>query len=261
VVLIVSSMAVFRGLWTSQDPYAQGFYDITTAQDSPGDGHPFGVSVQGGDLYAQIIYGARPSITIAVFTTIGVTALGMLVGTLAGYYGGKVDAVLSRITDFVLGLPFLLGAIIFLSVFANRTVWVLIIVLTALGWTEMTRVMRGSVIQTKSYDFVEAARALGAKNRLIIWRHIVPNSITPVIVLATLAVGGIVSAEATLTFLGIGLPPGTVSWGGLISEAQTPAMNGNPHLLIFPCAFLVVTVLSFILLGDALRDALDPKIR
>lgn len=261
LVLLVVSMAAFPWLWTSKDPDARGFFDVTTANQGPADGHPFGISVQGGDLYTMVIHGARPSIVIAVLVTLGVTVIGMLLGTLAGYYAGWLDSILSRITDIVLGLPGILGAMIFLSVFGERTIWTVIFVLVILGWAQMTRIMRGSVIQAKSWDFVEAARAIGARDRLIILRHIVPNSITPVIVMSTIYVGVFVSAEATLTFLGIGLPPGSVSWGQQIAEAQVVAMNGHPHLLIFPCAFLIVTVLSFILLGDTLRDALDPKTR
>lgn len=261
VVLAIVSMAAFPQLWTNQSPDDAGFFSLTDARQPPSEQHLFGTSIQGGDLYTMLIYGARPSIVIGVVGALGIGLLGVLFGTIAGYYGGVIDTVISRAVDIVLGLPFLLGAIVLLSIFRTRNVAIIALVLILLGWTTMTRVMRGSVLQTKTADFVEAARALGARDRLIIWRHILPNALAPAIVLITINVGVLVGVEATLTFLGIGLQPPTQSWGIEIAAGQVPALNGYPHLLIFPCAILIVTVLSFILLGDALRDALDPKTR
>jgi len=158
-----------------------------------------------------------------------------------------------------LGLPFLLGALVFLALLGRQNIWTVGAVLVVLSWPPITRIMRGSVISVKSQDYVEAARALGASSPAIIRRHILPNSLAPVIVLATLYLGGFVSAEATLTFLGVGLQAPTISWGITIAEGQELAIGGYPYLLVFPCTALIITVLSFILLGDALRDALDPR--
>jgi ABC-type dipeptide/oligopeptide/nickel transport system permease subunit len=158
-----------------------------------------------------------------------------------------------------LGLPFILGALVFLSLLGTHSIWAVSLVLIALSWPPITRIMRGSVIAVKALDYVEAARALGASNASIIFRHILPNSIAPVIVLATLYLGGFVSAEATLTFLGVGLQVPEISWGITIAQGQDLAVAGYPHLLVFPCAALILTVLAFILMGDALRDALDPR--
>ena len=257
MVLAVISMAAFPTLWTDADPerclLIQGF-------DAPSDKHVFGATVQGCDMYAHVVYGARPSIIIAVFVTLATTLIGATLGIVAGYYGGWLDTAVSRVTDVFLGLPFLLGALVFLALLSGRqNIWTVSFVLIVLSWPPIARIMRGSVIAVKSQDYVEAARALGASGPSIIIRHIVPNAIAPVIVVATLYLGGFVSAEATLTFLGVGLQVPEISWGITISQGQLIAVSGYPHLLIFPCAAVVLTVLGFILMGDALRDALDPK--
>lgn len=257
IVLAVASMAAFPQLWTSTDPTA---CQLTQGKAGPAPGHPFGFTIYGCDMYAQVIYGARPDIVIAVLGTVGVLAIGLLLGTLGGYFGGWVDVVVSRLTDVFFGLPFILGALIFLSIVGNHSIWAISAIIIVLGWTQMTRIVRGSVLEAKHRDYVEAARALGASHSRIIFRHILPNAVQPAIVIATIGVGVLVSAEATLTFLGVGLQRPTISWGVLISNGQNWAVTGTWHLLIFPCAFLVATVLSFILLGDSLRDALDPKL-
>jgi len=259
MVLLVISMAARPTLWTDKNPRAPGACQLLENNQPPSDAHVFGTTVQGCDMYATIIYGARPSIIIAVVVTAAATVIGSVLGITAGFYGGWIDAVISRITDIFLGLPFILGALVFLALLRNQSIRTVSLVLIILGWTAIARIMRGSVIAVKSQDYVEAARALGASNMSIIVRHILPNAIAPVIVLATLYLGTFVSAEATLTFLGVGLQLPEISWGITIAQGQALAVGGFPHLLIFPCAALILTVLSFILLGDALRDALDPR--
>lgn len=257
VVLVVVSMAAFPGLWTSTDPTV---CPLQHSKEGPAPGHPFGYTIYGCDMYAQVIYGARPDIIIAVVCTAGVLVVGLLLGTLSGYFGGWTDVAISRLTDVFFGLPFILGALIFLAVVGEHSIWAISVILIVLGWTQMTRIVRGSVLETRNRDYVEAARALGASHTRLIFRHILPNAIQPAIVLTTISIGILVSAEATLTFLGVGLQRPTISWGVLIAGGQDWAIGGYWHLLLFPCAFLVATVLSFILLGDALRDALDPKL-
>ncbi|MGH3321984.1 MAG: ABC transporter permease [Streptosporangiaceae bacterium] len=258
LVLTIASMAAFPWLWTGIDPTICG---LAHSKEGPTAGHPFGFNVQGCDLYAQTIYGARPSVIIAVVCTAATTLIGVALGTLAAFYGGKVDTLISRLTDVVLGLPLVLGGILILSMLNSHSIWAVSAILIALGWGQMTRIMRGSVLTIMNIDYVQAARAIGAPNRRVILRHILPNAIAPAIVIATIALGGYVSLAATLTFLGVGLQLPEISWGLLISSGQGWAVSGYPHLLIFPCIFLVVTVLSFVLLGDALRDALDPRLR
>jgi peptide/nickel transport system permease protein/oligopeptide transport system permease protein len=186
--------------------------------------------------------------------------LGGALGLLAGFYGGWVDTLISRIIDIFLSLPFLLGSLVFLTVFKKQDIFHISMVLVILGWTTIARVMRGNVIASKNLDYVAAARSLGAGNVRLMFRHILPNAVAPVVVLATIALGSFVSAEATLTFLGVGLQPPEESWGIMISDHQVYFLE-KPWLLLYPTSLLIGTVLSFILMGDALRDALDPKMR
>jgi ABC-type dipeptide/oligopeptide/nickel transport system permease subunit len=256
IVLVVVSWAAFPGLWTSTEPTK---CVLTDNRMPPSDKYPFGTTVLGCDMYTHIIYGARPSIVIAVLVTVATAVIGGVLGTLAGFYGGWVDTAISRFTDVILGLPFLLGALVFLALLQSQSIWTVAIVLIVLGWTTMTRIVRGTVISLRDRDFVEAARAMGATDWWIIRKHILPNTVSPMIVLSTLYVGTYVSAEATLTFLGVGLKPPAISWGILIADGEGLAVSGLPHLLVFPSIALILTVLSFILLGDVLRDALDPR--
>lgn len=256
-LLIVGSMAIAPFLWTSESPRD---CVISRSRQGPTADHIFGYNVLGCDYFSHAIYGARPSLMIAIGATAGVVLIGGLLGLVSGFFGGWIDAIISRITDIFLALPFLLGAIVFLVVLKKQNVWAIMTILTLLGWTTVARVMRGSVIASKNLDYVAAAQAMGASNWRIMTKHILPNAVAPVVVLATIALGGYVAAEATLSFLGVGLIPPEVSWGVMINSNQE-YFEEYPLLLLFPCLFLVGTVLSFILLGDALRDALDPKLR
>ncbi|MEV0093627.1 ABC transporter permease [Streptomyces sp. NPDC050738] len=263
LIVFVVLVAVAPGLFTSVDP---AHADLAKHYlGKPNYSHFFkedwfGYDVQGRSVYARTLYGARASVIVGVCVTGLVAIVGGIVGMLAGYFGGWVDSLLSRLTDVFFGIPLLLGAIVVLNAFAHRTVWSVVIALVFLGWVQITRVMRGSVITVKQADYVQAAKALGASTGRIMLRHILPNAIAPVIVVSTIALGGYIATEATLSFLGIGLPPSAVSWGNDISTAQTSIRNA-PHALFFPSAMLSLTVLAFIMLGDAVRDALDPKLR
>lgn len=217
VVLTVVSMAIVPWLWTGIDPTN---CQLIHGKEGPAPGHPLGFNVYGCDMYAQCIYGARADIIIAVVCTAGTTLLGVFFGTLAAFFGGWVDVLVSRLTDIFFGLPFVLAALLVLAIMGAHSVWSISIVLIAFGWPQLTRVMRGSVLGAKQRDFIEAARGLGAKNSRIIFRHILPNAIAPAIVLSTIALGAFVSAEATLTFLGIGLQRPAISWGVLITGGQ-----------------------------------------
>ena len=261
LVLVILVMAFFPQLFASTSPTSSGACDLHNARGKPTWDKPFGYTVAGCDMWASLVWGTGKSVIVAILTTIGTVILGTAAGTAAGWYGGFTDTVISRITDVFFGLPFLLGAIVFLAIFPERNIWTISLVLIVLGWTSLTRVMRGSVISTKQRDFVDAARALGAGDFFIIRKHILANSIAPVIVLATIGLGAYIGAEATLTFLGVGYQRPTVSWGLLVSDGQTLALAGFWHLLVYPCAIIVITVLAFILLGDVLRDALDPRSR
>ncbi|ONK11625.1 ABC transporter permease [Streptomyces sp. MP131-18] len=263
IILLLLVVAAFPGWFTSVSPRAA---DLTNNYlREPELTHFFspewlGYNQQGQSIWARMLYGTRASIVIGVAVTVLVTVLGSLVGMLAGYFGGWVDALLSRVIDIFLGIPFLLGAMVILVSFDTRTEWTVTFALAFLGWTTVARVMRGSVISIKQSDYVAAARSLGAGTSRILLRHVLPNAMAPVIVVAMIALGGYITAEAVLSFLGIGLSEPSISWGGDINRAQGQIRIAE-HILLYPSILLSITILSFLMLGDAVRDALDPKLR
>ncbi|WP_026875054.1 ABC transporter permease [Jiangella gansuensis] len=264
IIAILVVMAVVPSLFTNADPNR---CLLENSRGGPSAQAWFGYDLQGCDVYARTVYGARASILVGVFTTIGVAVLGGIIGMLAGYHGGWADSLLSRLTDIFFGIPLLLGAIIVLATFPStvgtpawQTIGKVVMALSVLGWTSVARIMRSTVIQIKHADYVQAAKALGGGSRRILLRHILPNAVAPVIVYSTIVLGVFVALEATLSFLGIGLQAPVISWGIAIDQAQT-YVRQSPHMLLFPSAFLSVTVLAFIMLGDAVRDAFDPKLR
>jgi oligopeptide transport system permease protein len=228
--------------------------------EPPSAAHWFGTDQLGCDVYALTIFGARPSVTVAVVATFFTVLIGAIVGIIAGFYGGWVDSVLSRIVDIFFGLPLLLGGIVILTALGSPGLWGVIFVLIILGWVATARMIRSSTIEAKNQDFVLAARALGASNRRIMTRHVLPNAMGPSIVVAVISLGGYVGAEATFSFLGLGVQAPEFSWGSMISEAESVFFQA-PWTLFFPALFLTVTVLAFILLGEAVHDAIDPKMR
>jgi len=257
LILFLVVVAVFPSLFTGTNPQR---CDLIEGNNGRAPGHPFGFDRQGCDVYARVIYGARASVTVGILVTSGVVLIGGFIGAIAGFYGGMTDSLLSRFTDVFFAIPILLFAIVFLSSFARRSIWTVVAAIMLVGWPSVARIMRGSVISVKESDFVTAARALGASDMRILGRHILPNAIAPVIVVATISLGLFIVLEATLSYLGIGLPGSTVSWGGDINDAQA-SMRTAPHVLVYPSLALSITVLAFMLLGDAVRDALDPKLR
>ena len=257
VIAVFILMAAFPQLFTSKDPNA---CNLSNSLGRPSGQNWFGFDLQGCDYYARTIYGARVSVSIGIVVVLAAILIAVTFGSLAGYYGSWFDALIARITDVWFAIPTILGGIVILSVFGDRGFFQVAFVLVVLSWPTMLRLMRSSVLSAKEEDYVDAARALGATDGRIIFKHILPNALAPVIVYATILVGVVISAEATLSFLGIGLQLPAISWGLMISTAQTRILSA-PHLLLFPGVFLAVTVFGFILMGDALRDALDPKLR
>ncbi|MFC9283469.1 ABC transporter permease [Streptomyces collinus] len=258
---VVILFLVFISLWPSAiAPGSPLTCDLAKAQDGPGPGAPFGYDGQGCNVYTRTVYGARASVTVGVCATLGVALLGSVLGGLAGFFGGPWDSLLSRTTDIFFAIPVVLGGLVLLSVVTSNTVWPVIGFMVLLGWPQISRIARGSVITARQNDYVQAARALGASHSRILLRHIAPNAVAPVIVVATIALGTYIALEATLSYLGVGLKPPSVSWGIDISAAS-PYVRNAPHALLWPSGALAVTVLAFIMLGDAVRDALDPKLR
>ncbi len=267
LVTLVVVMALVPALFMIFSPNKDPRYcDLAFSRQPPSSSAWFGYDTQGCDVYARTIYGARPSIMVGVLTTIFAVAVGGAMGIIGGYFGGWRDSVTSRVTEIFFAIPLLLGGVLVLTSFPSgattelASVMKVVLALGILAWTGITRIMRSSVIQVKNADFVQAAKALGAPSGRVIRSHILPNSLAPVIVVSVISLGGYIAAEATLSFLGIGLQPPAISWGIAISDAAR-YVRVAPHMLFFPAVFLSITVLAFIMLGDAVRDALDPKLR
>jgi ABC-type dipeptide/oligopeptide/nickel transport system permease subunit len=242
--------------------------DLANSKGTPSAAHWLGFDQQGCDYLANIVYGARNSLLIGVLGVLGVLLLGVVVGAIAGFYGRAIDSVLSRLTDIFYALPLILGALVLLRVgpstglpvIGDRGPGAVAIALAAFGWMTAMRLVRSQVIAVKSSDYVAAARAMGASDFRILVRHILPNAVAPVLVYATITIGVLIAAEATLTFLGVGLQPPAISWGLQIANGQS-LLRTAPHLVLFPSIVLTLTVMAFIMMGDALRDALDPRQR
>ena len=203
VLVVMLAMALFPALFArGVDPTD---CDLSLSRQRPSAQHWFGMDLQGCDYYANVVYGARTSVAIGVLTVIGVLIIGVLIGALAGYYGGWADSVLARLTDVFFGIPMFLGALILLTVSPQRSVWTVSLALIVFGWMTAMRLVRSSVVSIREADYVLAAQALGASSGRILLRHILPNALAPVLIYATIAVGTFISAESALTYLGIGL--------------------------------------------------------
>jgi oligopeptide transport system permease protein len=261
LVVVVLLMAAWPSLFTSADPR-----DCVLARRNAGasGGALFGYDFQGCDVYAKTVHGARDSVLVGLGATLIAGLIGLVVGLMAGYFGRWVDALLSRLVDVVLAVPFLLGAIVLAKRLSSdpqsNGVVAVIVTLGVLGWTTAARVMRSAVISAKNQDYVAAARMLGASPARLMLRHILPNAISPFIVVLTVLLGLTIAGEATLSYLGVGLKGDAISWGLAIAEAG-PYARTVAAPLVWPSVFLAATVLAFIMLGDAVRDAFDPKLR
>lgn len=256
LALMATVPSAFAGWFGHGDPRA---CDLARSGAPAAAGHPFGFDIQGCDVYANVVYGARNSLAIGLLVTALSLAVAVPLGCVAGYYGRRIDALVSRLGDVFFGFPFLLGAIVVLSTFRFRNIVSVSVALAVFTWPVLARLMRSTVIQVKELEYVTAARSIGATDRRILVHHVIPNAIAPVIAIATVTIGSVIAAEAALTFLGVGVQYPAISWGLQLAQAQTNFQQ-EPHLLIFPGLFLSATVLSFMLLGDALRDALDPRL-
>ena len=259
LMVLFVTMALFPSLFArGADPRS---CSLTNSAEPPSAEHWFGFDQQGCDYLANVVYGARNSLIIGVVAVLVILLLGVLVGALAGYYGGVTDSILARIADIFYALPLILGALVMLRTAFERPGPIAVAVaLASFGWMTAMRLVRSQVIAVKSSDYVAAARAMGASGRRIMVRHILPNAVAPVLVYTTITIGVLIAAEATLTFLGVGLQRPAISWGLQINTGQN-LLRTAPHLVLFPSAVLTATVMAFVMMGDALRDALDPRQR
>ncbi|RLP76407.1 ABC transporter permease [Mycetocola tolaasinivorans] len=259
LILLVAVVAIFPQLFTSVAPDA---CDLDNSNGGSEPGHLLGFTMQGCDVYSRIIHGTSTSVSVGLIVTVLVFTLGLVFGAISGFYGGWVDSVLSRAGDIFFSIPYILAAIVIMSQFKaeDRNVWVISLAIGLFAWPSTARVLRAEIIRVKQADFITSAKSIGLSNFKILIRHVLPNSIAPVIVITTLSLAGAIVAEATLSYLGVGLPTTIMSWGNDIGAAQDNLRN-SPMTLIYPSIALSVTVLAFIMLGEAVRDALDPKAR
>lgn len=263
-LLIVIILAVTADLWVPKmfgDPRQINSQTAAAHMlEGPSLQHPMGTDELGRDIFGRVIYGARVSLTVGVVATAIALVIGVLLGALSGFFGGLTDTFTMRITDIFLAFPYILFSILILAIIPSqyRGVIPVILAIGLLGWPSFARLFRSSVISVKENDYVDAGRAVGAGNSRLMFRHIMPNAVAPVVVYATMSIGGAILAEAALSFLGIGVQPPQISWGRMIEDG-TPYLVSNPGLILWPGLAILLTVLSFTLLGDGVRDALDVK--
>jgi oligopeptide transport system permease protein len=260
--LLVLGLIVLLALlapWLSPHPYDEVYWDRIAVPPDPANAHWFGTDGNGRDLFVRTLYGARVSLAVGLVATLVSLAIGVGWGAIAGYLGGRVDAVMMRIVDVLYSLPFMFFVIILMVVF-GRNILLIFVALGAVEWLTMARIVRGQTLSVKRKEFIEAARAAGVRPLTIVRRHVVPNVLGPVVVYVTLTVPHVILVESFLSFLGLGVQEPLTSWGVLISEGAGQ-MESAPWMLIFPACFLAVTLFCFNFLGDGLRDALDPKDR
>src|SRR5829696_6611002 len=257
IAAVVILVAIFAPFVATHDVTAQ---DLALRFQSPSSEHWFGTDALGRDVFSRVIYGARISLEVGITVVVVSSIFGTFVGAIAGFYGGWVDKIMSGyVFNVFLAFPGLLLAIALVA-FLGAGLGKLILALCIIGWVGYARVMRGQVLKVREYDFVQAARALGASNMRILFTHIMPNAIQPLIVQASLGMAGAVLSEASLSFLGLGIPPPAPSWGTMIEEARN-YFAIYPHVLFVPGAAIALTVLAFNFIGDGLREYLDPKQR
>jgi peptide/nickel transport system permease protein len=259
IVTILVLVALFAP-WIA--PYDVGTTDLSIRYLPPSVAHWFGTDSTGRDIFSRVVFGARISLQVGIIVVLVSSFIGTILGAIAGYYGGWVDRIVSGyVFNVFLAFPGLLLAIAMVA-FLGAGLNKLILALCIIGWVGYARLIRGQVLKVREYDFVQAARALGATDARILLKHILPNAIQPLIVQASLGMAGAVLSEASLSFLGLGVPPPAPSWGVMIEEARDlSTLQAAPHALIFPGIAIALTVLAFNFIGDGLREYLDPKQR
>ena len=257
--LVIVGIAIVAALFgpplSPQDPAAQ---ELSRRLEGPSLAHPFGLDELGRDIFARIVSGARISLMVGL-AVVGVSSLaGMFFGSIAGYFGGRVDDAISRVIDVLMAFPGILLAIALVAVL-GPSLRNVVLELSVIGWVGYARLVRGQALRAREFEYVQAARALGASARRIVIRHILPTALPAVVVQATLGMAGAIIAEASLSFLGLGVQPPTPSWGTMLDAGRSHLFDA-PHLTIFPGMAIAVLVLGFNFLGDGLRDRIDPKL-
>jgi oligopeptide transport system permease protein len=259
LIVLVAIVALFPFLFTQTPPDNDCF--LSNSNGPPTAGHPLGFTKQGCDVYSRIINGTSTSVSVGFIVITLTTVLGLLFGAFAGFYGGWVDSVLSRVGDIFFSIPYILAAVVIMSVLSQyRNVWTISLAIGLFAWPSTARVLRSEILRVKNNDFVMASTALGVSRFKILLKHVLPNSIAPVIVITAVSLAAAIVAEASLSFLGVGLGGSVMSWGNDIGQAQRD-LRVAPQTLIYPSIALSITVFAFIMLSELVRDALDPKAR
>lgn len=256
VVAVILLSALFAPLISPYDPLS---IDLDSLRMPPTLQHPLGTDNKGRDVLSRILYGARISLSVAVVATLVSMTIGLFLGLISGYAGGKVDSAITMLVDIVMAFPSLLLAI-GISAVLPPGLYTVIIALGVVGWASFSRLMRGTVLGIKGLPYIEAAKALGVSNTRILLRHLLPNAIPIAIVVSSLRIGGFILAEASLSFLGLGAQPPTPTWGSMIGTGRSYIISA-PWMVIAPGLAIAITTVSFNIIGDHLRDALDPNLR
>lgn len=256
IIIVLIIVAVFAPLIAPYDPDKM---DFTAIKQPPSAKHLMGTDIFGRDEFSRIVHGSRVSIEVGVIAVSIMIVLGLILGAISGYFGGFLDTVIMRLADVFFAFPWVLGAIAIMTVLGPGLQNIMIAI-GILGWASIARISRSSILSIKEVEYVEAARALGASHLRIIVKHILPNSMAPIIVYGTMSIGGAIITEAALSFLGLGVPPPHPAWGKMLAESLSYIYNA-PWMMYFPGLAIAVTVLGFVLLADGLRDALDPRLK
>jgi peptide/nickel transport system permease protein len=256
-LIFVASVALFARWLAPFDPNRQ-LDIIALAARPPSFTHPFGTDVYSRDVLSRLVYGARISLSVASLAVVVSITVGTTYGAIAGYLGGRADAIMMRVIDAILSIPRILVLLAVFALWGRVSLAALVLILGLTGWLATSRLVRAQVLALKAEEMVVAARALGARNRRILWRHILPGVTSTIVVAATLGIGNVIILEAGLSFLGVGVQPPTASWGNIISDGMSN-VSGLWWMSLFPGLAIVLTVMAFNVVGDALRDALDPR--
>ncbi|KQO04824.1 peptide ABC transporter permease [Agreia sp. Leaf244] len=260
LIALIIVVALVPSLFATVNPFTEKC-QLSLSNGDPTAGHPLGFTKQGCDVYSRIIFGTSTSVSVGFIVIVLTTVLGLLFGAFAGFYGGWIDAALSRVGDIFFSIPYILAAVVIMSVLSQyRSIWTISLAIGLFAWPSTARVLRAEILRVKQSDYITASEALGVSKIKILLRHVLPNSIAPVIAITTISLAAAIVAEATLSFLGVGLGGSIMSWGNDINQAQRD-IRVHPQTLIWPSLALSITVFSFILMGEVVRDALDPKAR
>jgi peptide/nickel transport system permease protein len=257
ILLLIVLAVTFAPLLTDHSPTKS---NLLLVERPPSDEHLLGNDSSGRDIFARLLYGGRISLVVGFSAMIFTLAIGVTLGSIAGYYGGKIDAIIMRVTDIMLMLPFLVICLTVVAIMEKVTIGLFVTIIALTSWPNLTRIIRGTYLSLREQEFVLGARAIGASDMRIIFKHFIPNAIGPIVVNATLMMATYIIVESALSFIGFGIPQPTASWGNMISEAQSlRVLRNSPAAWIPPGLAILLTVLCINFIGDGLRDALDPK--